>query len=216
MSRNALIFLPVLLCITELPALGEDSPPATSFPPQKPYTECVKDPKSLLALSFQDFDQGVRPDGGGSREEWGWRPIGRQVGCETATAILISEWRQRHGADLSPGLQGFLALHEGMFRAGGGDYAGAIPLIEEGRTMTNDVTWQAYLDAIQAFLRSDHDALIAARERLLAVPEPPNWLETQRMYREQAGQEMEWPQNVEATNRLVRCFGKPYRVYDDC
>ena len=67
-----------------------------------------------------------------------------------------------------------------------------------------------------AFLRSDHDALIAARERLLAVPEPANWAELQRKFKEQAGQDMKWPLNIEATDTLVRCFGKDYPVMGEC
>ena len=72
------------------------------------------------------------------------------------------------------------------------------------------------MDAIVAFLRSDRDALIAARERLLAVPEPPNWPELQRRFKEQAGQDRRWPLNIEATDALVRCFGKPYSLLGEC
>lgn len=161
-------------------------------------------------MSFEDFDQGIQPVADGPRKESGWREIANQEGCETAVAILISQWRDRHGASLNPFLQSFIAFHEGQLRAAGGDYSAAIPLIEAGRGAFSDAAGQAYVDAILAFLRSDRDALIAARERLLAVPEPPNWPEMQRAYKEQAGQEMKWPRNIEATDTLVRCFGKPY------
>ncbi|MBT2134148.1 hypothetical protein KK137_07370 [Croceibacterium sp. LX-88] len=177
---------------------------------QKSYSECVPDPESYLALSFQDFDQGIRPLADGSRQEAGWREINNQEGCQAAAAMLISQWRDRHSAGLHPTLQSFMAFHEGQIRAQGGDYAGAIPLIEAGRPAFADPAGQAYVDALLAFLRSDRDALIAARDRLLAVPEPPNWAEQQRAYKEQAGQDMKWPRNIEATDSLVRCFGKPY------
>jgi hypothetical protein len=177
---------------------------------QKPYPECVPDPESYLALSYQDFDQGVRPLADGSRQEAGWREINNQEGCQAAAAMLISQWRERHGATLEPVMQSFMAFHEGQIRAGAGDYSGAIPLIEAGRGMFNNAAGQAYVDAIVAFLRSDRDALIAARERLLAVPAPDNWPEIQRKYKEQFGQDMKWPENIEATDALVRCFGKPY------
>jgi hypothetical protein len=124
-------------------------------------------------MSFQKFDQGVHPVADGPRREWGWREIARQEGCETAVAILISQWRERHEASLNPFVRSFIAFHEGQFRAAGGDYPGAIPLIEQGRIAFGDTAGQAYVDAIVAFLRSDRDALIAARDRLLAVPEPP-------------------------------------------
>lgn len=184
--------------------------PSLVTAPQKPYAECVKDPEAYLALPFRDFDQGVRPIAGGPRQEWGWREIANQKGCDIAAAMLISQWRERHGASLDPRVQSFLTFHEGQMRATGGDYSGAIPLIEAGRVFFNDAAGHAYVDAMLAFLRSDRTALTAARERLLAVPEPPNWPEIQRAYKEQAGQEMRWPQNIEATDKLVRCFGKPY------
>ena len=185
--------------------------------PQKPYAECVHDPESYLALSFQEFDQGVRPVADGPRQEWGWREVARQEGCETAAADLISQWRERHGARLNPAQQGMSAFHEGQLRAGGGDYTNAIPLIETGaRHVFTDAAGQAYVAAIVAFLRSDRDALIAARERLLAVPEPPDWPEFQRRVKEQFDQDMKWPRNIEATDALVRCFGKPYPVFGDC
>lgn len=186
------------------------------FAPQKSYAECVPDPDRYLAMSFEEFDQGVQPLADGPRIETGWREIARREGCETAVADLISQWRERHGTGLHPAMQSMLAIHEGQFRASGGDYAGAIPLIEAGRAAFQGAAGQAYIDAVVAFLRSDRDALIAARERLLAVPEPANWPETQRAYKEQAGQDMKWPLNIEATDTLVRCFGKPYDPFGEC
>jgi hypothetical protein len=211
-----LMFMLILLSIPVSSALAEEDEAPTTFPTQKSYAECVEDPESLLALSFQDFDQGVTPVEGGPREESGWRTIGRQKGCETATADLISQWRVRHNEELQPYFRSFMALHEGQLRAGGGDYSAAIPLIEKGRRAFSGAAGEAYMDALLAFLQSDYDALIAARERLLAVPEPANWPDQQRRFREQAGQEMEWPVNIEATNKLVSCFGKPYPVFGEC
>src|SRR5690606_30924357 len=185
--------------------------------PQKPFAECVADPESYLALSFQEFDQGVRPVANGPRQEWGWREIARQEGCETAAADLVARWRERHAATLHPFERSFSAFHEGQLRAGGGDYAAAIPLIEEGARQTfTDPAGRAYVAAILAFLRADRPALLAARAQLLAVPEPPDWPEQQRRYRELAGQEMKWPRNIEATDTLVRCFGKTYPLWGDC
>ena len=189
----------------------------SGFAPQKQYSECVEDPESYLAMPFEEFDQGVQPVADGPRKEWGWREIANQEGCDTAAAILVSQWRDRHGASLNPVQQSFSAFHEGQLRAGGGDYSNAIPLIEEGRRyMFNDAAGQAYVDAIVAFLRSDRDALIAARDRLQAVPEPPDWPEFQRKFKEQFGQDMKWPRNIEATETLVRCFGKRYPVHGEC
>jgi hypothetical protein len=189
---------------------------ASALAPQKPYAECVQDPEKYLAMSFQEFDQGVQPVPDGPRLEWGWREITKQEGCHIAAANLIAQWRERHGASLPPFQRSFSAFHEGQLRADGGDYSGAIPLIEEGRVAFSDAAGQAYVDAIVAFLRSDRDALVAARDRLLAVPEPPNWPALQRAFKEQAGQDMKWPLNIEATEALVRCFGKPYSTLGEC
>lgn len=212
------VFIASLLAISMVstPLEGEELP-QSSFAPQKPFAECVAEPESLLAMSFQEFDQGVRPVEVGPREEWGWRPLARQAGCETAVADLIAQWRARHGEDLPQVLRSFMAFHEGQVRAGGGDYDAAIALIEEGAQGSfTDEAGQAYVAALLAFLRHDREALLAARERLLAVPEPDNWAETQRLYREQAGQEMAWPRNIEPTNTLVACFGKPYPLWGEC
>ena len=84
---------------------------ALTFAPQKPYAECVPDPESYLAMSFQEFDQGVQPVADGPRREWGWREIARQEGCDTAVADLISQWRERHGASLGPFERSFSAFH---------------------------------------------------------------------------------------------------------
>ena len=189
---------------------------ALAFTPQKPYAECVQDPERYLAMSFQEFDQGVQPVADGPRKEWGWREIARQEGCDAAVADLISQWRERHGSGLAPFQQSFIAFHEGQLRAAGGDYSGAIPLIEQGRVVFADAAGRAYVDAVVAFLRSDREALVAARERLLAVPEPANWPELQRKFKEEAGQDMKWPQNIEAVDALVRCFGKPYSAFGGC
>jgi len=187
-----------------------------TFSPQKPFAECVKDPELYLAMPFQEFDQGVQPVADGPRREWGWREVAAQEGCETAVADLISQWREQHGATLAAYQRGISAFHEGQFRASGGDYAAAIPLIQAGREAFSDAAGQAYVDAVVAFLSSDRDALIDARARLLAVPEPANWTELQRRFREQAGQDMKWPRNIEATDALVRCFGKPYVALGTC
>ena len=209
--RSLLILSLLVLCGVGGVAQAQDAPA-----PQKSYAECIADPESYLALSYQEFDQGVRPAADGSRQESGWREIDNQEGCHTAAAMLISEWRERHGASLNPFLRSSVAFHEGQLRAAGGDFSAAIPLIEAGRIAFGDPAGQAYVDAMLAFLRSDRDALIAARERLLAVPEPANWPEMQRAFKEQAGVDLKWPRNIEATDALVRCFGKPYASLGEC
>src|SRR5690606_25187167 len=119
-------------------------------------------------------------------------------------------------ASLNPLERSFIAFHEGQLRASGGDYAGALPLIEAGRVAFGDAAGQAYVDALVAFLRSDRDALVPARERLLAVPEPAHRPVRQRTSREQAGHEVRGPGKIEASDRLLQCVGKPYSALDEC
>ena len=180
---------------------------------QKPFSECVPDPEPYMAMDFANFDQGVAPaENSGERVVWGWREIAQTPGCEDAIAELISAWRVRHDGELDDHDRSFIALHEGQMRAAAGDYERAIPLVEAGRVAFSDPVEQAYLDAIVAFLNHDRAALLAARDRMLAIPPPENWSELQRAFREQASQEMQWPLNIEATNKLVACFGEHYPV----
>ena len=179
---------------------------------QRPFSECVAKPEEYLALGYRDFDQGVKADPhGAERREWGWREVAARPGCETATAYLIAMWRTQHATEIDVNTREFLKFHEGQIRASAGDYAGAIPLIMSGYNRTPvQPEWTAYVDAILAFLKSDEPGLLAARDRLLKVPEPANWPKLQQLFREQAGQEMRWPMNIEATDMLLSCFGKGY------
>lgn len=177
----------------------------------QPAIACVDDPRSYLALSYESFDQGVAPsEDGGPRREWGWREVARKTGCTMTAADLIRDYRLEHRESLPDRQRLFLAFHEGQMAASGGDVARALPLIESGAMCCQGETWAIYAEAIIAFLRDDRQGLLDARRRLLAVPEPENWSEAQRAYKEQFDQEMRWPMNIEATDMLVACFGRRY------
>jgi hypothetical protein len=183
---------------------------ATAQPPvkaQKSFAECVTDPKPYLAMDWRNFDQGFSPDG----KEWGWREVSNKPECETAAADLIAMWMKQHAATLDGGTRLFMAFHEGQVRAMGGDYVKGAKLIEAGRAdWDKKPEGRAYVDAILAFLRGDKPELMAARKRMMSVPEPPDFARTQKAYREQAGWEPKWPMNIEAVDKMIDCWGKGY------
>lgn len=172
---------------------------------------CVDAPDAYLAMSYEDFDQGVAVSAnGGPRREWGWREIARKPGCTIAAADLIRDYRVTNEARLNLGQLEFLKFHEGQMAASGGDVQRAISLIEDGADCCEGEAWRLYSQAIMSFLRGDREALMGARARLLKLPEPENWPDTQAHFREHFGQEMRWPMNIEATDALVECFGRRY------
>jgi hypothetical protein len=52
--------------------------------------------------------------------------------------------------------------------------------------------------------------LMAARERMMAVPEPADFARTQKAYREQTGWEPKWPMYIETVDKMTACWGKGY------
>lgn len=179
------------------------SPPIKT---QRGFAECVADPAPYLALDWKNFDQGVSADG----KEWGWREISNKPNCETAAADLIALWMQGKGSSLSASTRLFMTFHEGQVRAMGGDFKRGADMIEAGREAWPKPEGQAYVDAILAFLHNDRAGLMAARERLMAVPPPANWARTQQLFQEQAGFTPAWPQNIESVDKLITCWGKGY------
>jgi hypothetical protein len=201
--------LGMLLFISTLAAAAMAEPPKRGAP-QKSFAECVPDPEPYLALNFQNFDVGVAPDpNGGPRREWGWREIMHKPGCTAATAELMDRWTARHMAELGPYLRNWMKFHAGQIWAASGDRARGISMIESSYRPDDKPEWTIYLDATLAFLRDDRPGLIAARERLLALPEPADWAKSQAAYRA-LGQEMKWPLNIEAVDQLIACFGHTY------
>jgi hypothetical protein len=170
---------------------------------------CAYDKQAMLALDEDAFDQDLSGGGGG------WRAIGNLPGCELAAAGLLSAYRAAH-----PASDIVLAWHEGQMRASAGQYAQAIPLLRAARKPpTEDAAgWNHYVDATVAFLRRNRAGLLAARDRLAAVPyrPVPGMPAPEHGYIEipaAAGQppmRMRWPPNIEAVEGLVACFDKPY------
>jgi hypothetical protein len=194
------------LCLFAAAIIGATAWAQVPVKTQKTFAECVADPKPYLAMDWQNFDQGVAPDG----REWGWREISNKPGCETAAADLMAMWMKENRDTLGAKQQLFMTFHEGQVRAMGGDFAKGAEMIEAGRAFWDKPEGVAYVDAILAFLRGDRAGLMAARERMMAVPEPPNFARTQKAFCEQAGWEPKWPMNIEAVDKMIACWGKGY------
>jgi hypothetical protein len=180
--------------------------PAPPLKVQNSFAQCVADAEPYLALDYRNFDQGVSADG----KEWGWREISNKPGCETAAADLIALWMQRHGSELNDRTRLFMSFHEGQVRAMGGQFKRGAAMIEAGRGAWPSPEGAAYVDAILAFLRYDRPGLMAARERLMAVPEPKSWARMQEAFMKQVGRVPLWPQNIESVDKMLECFGKGY------
>jgi hypothetical protein len=92
----------------------------------------------------------------------------------------------------------------------GGDFAKGLEMIEVGRAWWDSPVGAAYVDGIIAFLSNDRPGLMAARERMIAIPPPSNWAHTQELYRKQAGWVPNWPENIDAVDKMIECWGKGY------
>ncbi len=49
----------------------------------------------------------------------------------------------------------------------------------------------------------------------MAVPEPPDFAQLQKLYREQAGFEPKWPMYIETVDKMIACWGKGYTGMPD-
>jgi len=153
---------------------------------------CQVDRRASLALGQDAFDQDMNG---------GWRALAERPGCEGAAADLVRDYRALSEARIH-----ILYWHEGQLRANIGQYPEAIRLMEQSRKPEDRFGWNPYVDATVAFLRGDRAALVAARDRLAALPRPPGF-EDRVMA---GGFRRTWPLNLMVVDGLVRCFGRPY------
>jgi hypothetical protein len=178
----------MMLILVAAASLQAAAPPAPAPDP------CPVDRRAMLALGMDAFDQ----DLGG-----GWRPLAERPGCQDVAAGLIRAYRD-FVQDRIP----ILTWHEGQLRANLGQTDEAVRLMDRTRRDSGDeraAWWNPYVDGTIAFLRGNRAALIAARDRLAAVPRPAD------MPADRA-----WPPNLGVVDGLIRCFGRPYReAYGD-
>ncbi|MBS0298211.1 MAG: hypothetical protein JSR45_18075 [Proteobacteria bacterium] len=173
--------------------MAAEPPKGPSVSP--PAADCAYDRKAMLALDFDKFDQ----------DPAGWRALDHKPGCTLAAAELISIYRRKVRQQAAG-----LAWHEGQLRAAEGDYARAIVLMEESRADGGHDG--AYVDATIAFLRRDKPALLEARARLAALPQPDGFAEAAKRYNLTHAQPLTWPMNLNVVDRLIRCYDQSYRV----
>ena len=167
--------------------------------------ECREADAAMLAMPLHDFDQ----------TEAGWRSLDAK-GCERQTADAILQYRTANAQAL--GDEGeTLVWHEGQLRASAGETGEAIRLMLIGRERESDAT-QPYTDATIAFLRRDRAALLAARERLVALPMPEAFARASARYAASYPDlpPLRWPLNLNIVDGLIACFDRPYREAYAC
>lgn len=174
----------------------------TAEPASAAVVACPHDREALLALDVRTFDQTLGQ---------GWRPLADLGGCEAAAADLIADYAARHASTLSEEDRQGLQWHEGQLRAAVGDYIRAAELMSEARADSPDENNRLYAVATVAFLRRDKPGLLAARERLAALPKDPGFDEAAARFKAQTGRTLTWPLNLDVVDGLIACFDKPYR-----
>ncbi len=143
-----------------------------------------------LTLAYDTFDQD---------DHQGWRVL-EDAGCDAEAATLIAAYaaQQAHPHPV-------LAWHRAQMLARSGRTAEAIEATRQTlRPPHSDddsgFDWNDYANATIAFLQGDKQALRANRARLLEAA---------------ARSSFNLP-NLETANRLVNCFGQPYKIAYDC
>jgi len=165
-------------------------------------SSCAYETAPFLQQDFQTFDQ----------TDEGWRGLARKD-CFVEAAELIAVYHAALAGDLDARERSGLDWHEGQMRAFAGETEAAIELFERTREGRNAVM-EAYLDATLAFLEGDRAGLEAARERLLAVPEPEGFAASIATFRERFPDHDPpvWPVNLHLVDRLRACFGESYAI----
>ena len=143
-----------------------------------------------LSLAYDAFDQD---------DHQGWRPLG-DAGCEAEAAALIAAYaaKQAHPHPV-------LAWHRAQMLAKAGRTGDAIDaaratLRPPHADDSSGFDWNDYANATIAFLQGDRPALQKSRDLLAA-----------------AAQKSEFNQpNLRSADRLLRCFGQPYKIAYEC
>ncbi len=164
--------------------------------------KCAYNNTAMMALVEREFDQDM---------EGGWRKVAA-LGCDLEAADLIKEWRTTHDSKSTT-----LYWHEGQLRAAAGQKDNAIVLFDKARKDPADDAewgWNLYVDASIAFLANDKPSLMAAREKLAALPEPESLKTMVDVHGKPA--KMDWPMNLDVLDRFIRCWGLSYNEAYQC
>ena len=183
-------------------ALAQAAPAAAS-------DTCAHDRAALLALSPADFDQDL---------EGGWRPLSEKPECAEVAADLLASYRKARWGELTPGELHLNYWHEGQLRAGLGQTDAATRLMMAG--VNPEMSRSGFSDyalGTIAFLHQDRSGLLAARERLAALPKQPEFDDAARRFKAQYGFELTWPANLSVLDGFITCFDRPYNeAYGAC
>ncbi|QTC86940.1 hypothetical protein [Brevundimonas pondensis] len=170
---------------------------------------CPHDRAALLALSPADFDQDL---------EGGWRPLGEKPECAAIAADLLAAYRKARWADLTQSELHTNYWHEGQLRAGLGQTQAATRLMMAG--VNPEMSRSGFSDyalGTIAFLHQDRPGLIAARERLAALPKPADFDQAAQRFKAAYGFDLEWPANLKVLDGFIACFDRPYNeAYGSC
>lgn len=170
---------------------------------------CPHDRAALLALPPAAFDQDL---------EGGWRPLGEKPECATVAADLLADYRKVHWGELTSGELHTNYWHESQLRAGLGQTQAATRLMMAG--VNPEMSRSGFSDyalGTIAFLHQDRPGLIAARERLAALPKPADFDQTARRFKAAYGFDLEWPANLKVLDGFIACFDRPYNeAYGSC
>ena len=179
---------------------------ASAMLAQAATTDCRQPDAAMLALPLHEFDQTPA----------GWRSLDAE-GCEAVGADAIARYREANRQALAGEDLGTLVWHEGQLRAAAGQPDAAIALMLESRREESEAI-QPYVDATVAFLRRDRQALLAARERLLALPVPDYFAAAVERHRVSYPNypPPTWPLNRDKVEGFVACFDRPYREAYNC
>ena len=164
-----------------------------------PLADCRQADDAMIALPLDDFDQG----------ENGWRSLDA-AGCELAAADGIKLYRDRNAATVA-NKDSTLIWHEAQLRASAGQTDAAVELMLRRRE-TASRSIRPYTDATIAFLRRDREGLLAARDALIALPEPQAFREAANRYAASYPDlpPLTWPLNLDVVDGLIACFDRPY------
>nr|WP_314430357.1 hypothetical protein [uncultured Brevundimonas sp.] len=170
---------------------------------------CPNDRAALLALSPADFDQDL---------EGGWRPLGEKPECAAIAADLLAAYRKARWGDLTQSELHTNYWHEGQLRAGLGQTQAATRLMMAG--VNPEMSRSGFSDyalGTIAFLHQDRPGLIAARERLAALPKPADFDQAAARFKAAYGLDLEWPANLKVLDGFIACFDRPYNeAYGSC
>ena len=167
---------------------------------------CRQPDAVILALPLHDFDQG----------DAGWRSLDKE-GCEAVVADAIARYRELNREALEGEYINNLIWHEGQLRASAGQTDRAIELMLATHAETTE-SFAAYADATVAFLRHDREALLAARDRLAALPQPDYYRQAVDRFRTTYPDKPvpTWPPNLSFVDGFIACFERPYSEAYGC